>query len=210
MRKPVRRELGLVLGYGLVMFNDQVGREVLALIQRGLDLVSDRCQCWERDLGCAFKLCREGHQLCPFGFELRVVCGGHVRINGRACSFVRASAVRICTVQYPYGAWAWAACSLPGGVNCAWVAVARHIMNRRAYSFVRASAVRMCTVPVLGLGMAAYSLPGGVYGQNLYWGLCATFLCAYVRYGVRLGQCEQCILYVYVCVYGSRHVQPER
>ena len=30
-------------------------------------------------------------------------------------------------------------------------------------------AVRMCTVPVLGLGMAAYSLPGGVYGQNLYW-----------------------------------------
>ena len=55
MRKPVRRELGLglglVLGHGQVMFNDQVGREALALIQRGLDLVADRCQCWERDLG---------------------------------------------------------------------------------------------------------------------------------------------------------------
>ena len=55
VRKPVRRELGLVmglvLGHGQVMFNDQVGREALALIQRGLDLVDDRCQCWERDLG---------------------------------------------------------------------------------------------------------------------------------------------------------------
>ena len=61
---------------------------------------------------------------------------------------------------------------------------------------------------LLGLGMAAYFLPGGVYGQNLYWGLCATFSRVYVRYGIRLGQCEQCILYVYVCVYGGRHVHP--
>ena len=83
-------------------------------------------------------------------------------------------------------------------------------MNGRAYSSVRASAVRMCTVPVLGLGMAAYSLPGGAYGQNLYWGLCATFSRVYVRYGVWLGHYEQCILYVYVCVYGGRHVQPDR
>ena len=83
-------------------------------------------------------------------------------------------------------------------------------MNGRACSFLRASAVRMCTVYVLGLGMAAYPLPGEVYGQNLYWGLCATFSREYVRYGVRLGQCEQCILYVYVCLYGGRHVQPER
>ena len=30
-------------------------------------------------------------------------------------------------------------------------------------------------------------------------GLCATFPRVYVRYGVRLGQCEQCILYVCVC-----------
>ena len=130
-------------------------------------------------------------------------------MNVRACSFVRASAVRMCTVQYPYGSWAWAACCLPGGVNCAWVAVAMYIMNGRACSFVRASAVRMCTVPVLGLGMAAYSLPGGVHGQNLYWGLCAIFSRVYVRYGVRLGQCEQCSLYVCVCVYGGRHVRPE-
>ena len=43
-------------------------------------------------------------------------------------------------------------------------------MNGCACSFVlHTSAVRMCTVPVLGLGMAAYFLPGGVYGQNLYW-----------------------------------------
>ena len=55
MRKPVRRELGLVLGHDQVMSNDQVGgnfalalelgrlgREALALIQRGLDLVADR------------------------------------------------------------------------------------------------------------------------------------------------------------------------
>ena len=55
MRKPIRRELGLVLGHGEVMSNDQVGddfalalelgrlgREAFALIQRGLDLVVDR------------------------------------------------------------------------------------------------------------------------------------------------------------------------
>ena len=51
VRKPVRRELGLVLGYDHIMSNDQVGRETLALTQRGFDLVADRCQCWERDLG---------------------------------------------------------------------------------------------------------------------------------------------------------------
>ena len=102
-------------------------------------------------------------------------------------------------------------CLLPTGRgDCVWVAVATYIMNGRACSFVRASAVRICTVPVLGLGMAAYSLPGGVYGQNLYWGLCATLSRLYERYGVWLRQCEQCILYVYVCVYGGRHVQPER
>ena len=67
-------------------------------------------------------------------------------MNGRACVFVRASAVRMCTVPV-------------GGLG----------MNGRACSFVRASAVRMCTIPVPGLGMVAYSLPGGVYGQNLYW-----------------------------------------
>ena len=83
-------------------------------------------------------------------------------MNVRACLFVRASAVRMCTVQYPYGAWAWAAWCLPGGVDCAWVVVAMYIMNGCACLFVRASAVRMCTVPVLGLGMAAYSIPGGV------------------------------------------------
>ena len=66
-------------------------------------------------------------------------------MNGRACAFVRASAVRTCTVPVR-------------GLG----------MNRRACSFVRASTVRMCTVPVLGLGMVAYSLPGGMYGQNLY------------------------------------------
>ena len=30
-------------------------------------------------------------------------------------------------------------------------------------------------------------------------GLCATFPRVHVRYGIRLGQCEQCILYVCVC-----------
>ena len=55
-------------------------------------------------------------------------------------------------------------------------------MNGRACVFVRASAVRMCTVPVLGLGMVAYSLPGGVYGQNLYWA---------------------CALHFYVCTCGT-------
>ena len=63
MRKPVRREFGLVLGYGQVISNDQVnddfalalelggfGREALALIQCGLDLVTDRDQSLERYL----------------------------------------------------------------------------------------------------------------------------------------------------------------
>ena len=55
VRKPVRREFGLVLGHGQVISNDQVsdnfvlvlelgrfGREAFALIQRGLDLPTDR------------------------------------------------------------------------------------------------------------------------------------------------------------------------
>ena len=55
VRKTIRRELGLVLGHGQVMTNGQVGndfvlvlelgrlgREALALVQRGLDLVADR------------------------------------------------------------------------------------------------------------------------------------------------------------------------
>ena len=74
MRKPVRRELGLVLGYGQIMSNDQIGddfaltlelgrlgREALVLIQRGLGLVADHYQYWKRGLGLAFKLSREGH-----------------------------------------------------------------------------------------------------------------------------------------------------
>ena len=74
-------------------------------------------------------------------------------MNGRACIFVRASAVRVCTVP-------------ERGLG----------MNGRACSIVRASAVHMCTVPVLGLSMAAYSLPDGVYGQNLHWA-CARHFC---------------------------------
>ena len=70
-------------------------------------------------------------------------------MKGRACAFVRPSAVRMCAVPVR-------------GLG----------MNGRVCSFVRASAVRMGIVPVLGLGMVAYSLPGGVYGQNLYW-VCA-------------------------------------
>ena len=93
-------------------------------------------------------------------------------MGGRACVFVRVSAVRVCTV-------------LVRGLG----------MNGRVCSFVRANAVRMCTVPVMGLGLAAYSLPGG----GFLLGLCATFPRVHVRYGVRLGQCEQCILYVCVC-----------
>ena len=63
VRKPVRREFGLVLGYGQVISNDQVnddfalalelggfGREALALIQCGLDFVTDRDQSLERYL----------------------------------------------------------------------------------------------------------------------------------------------------------------
>ena len=83
-------------------------------------------------------------------------------MNGRACVFVRVSAVRMCTAPVR-------------GLG----------MNGRACSFVRASAVRMCTFPVLGLGMAAYSLPGGVYGQNLYWA-CALRFCV-CTYGAVFG-----------------------
>ena len=63
VRKPVRREFGLVLSYGQVISNDQVnddfalalelegfGHEALALIQCGLDLVTDRDQSLERYL----------------------------------------------------------------------------------------------------------------------------------------------------------------
>ena len=58
VHKPVHRELGLVLGHGPVVPNEQVGndfvfalelgrlgREALALIQRSLGLAADRHQC---------------------------------------------------------------------------------------------------------------------------------------------------------------------
>ena len=106
VRKSVCCELGLVLGHGQVVSNDyfgddfalarelgRLGREALALIQRGLDLVAD-CYEWAERLRCP----EVGHQLGPFNFELRVGCGDHVCMNGRACSLVRASAVRVCTV----------------------------------------------------------------------------------------------------------------
>ena len=80
-------------------------------------------------------------------------------MGGRACVFVRMSAVRVCTV-------------LVRGLG----------MNGRVCSFVRTSAVRMCTVPELGLGLSAYSLPCGVYGQNVYWA---------------------CALHFHVCTYGT-------
>ena len=78
-------------------------------------------------------------------------------MGGRACVFVRVSAVRVCTV-------------LVRGLG----------MNGRVCSFVRASAVRMCTVPILGLGLSAYSLPGGVYCQDFYWACALHFhVCTY-------------------------------
>ena len=78
-------------------------------------------------------------------------------MDGRACVFVRVSAVRVCTV-------------LVRGLG----------MNGRVCSFVRASAVRMCTVPELGLGLSVYSLPCGVYGQNFYWACALHFhVCTY-------------------------------
>ena len=106
-------------------------------------------------------------------------------MNGRACVFVRASAVRMCTVPVR-------------GLG----------MNGRACSFVRARAVRMSTVPVLGLGKVAYSLPGGVYGQNLYWACALHFYvctCGTV-FGLGSASSVSCIC---VCVYGGRHVKPE-
>ena len=92
-------------------------------------------------------------------------------MNERACVFVRASALRMCTV------------------------LVRDLgLNGRACSFVYASAVRMCTVSVLGQGMAAYSLPGEVYGQNLYWA-CALHFCVCTCGTVfGLGSCCCCFL----------------
>ena len=101
-------------------------------------------------------------------------------MNGRACVFVRASAVRMCTVPVR-------------GLG----------MNERACSFVRTSALRMCTLPILGLGMAAYSLPGGVHGQNLYWACALHFrVCTYgTVFG--LGNASS-VFRICVCVYVRR------
>ena len=83
--------------FALALELRRLGREALALIQRDLDLAADRYQCRKRDLGGAFKLALEGHQLNPFGFKLRVGCSGNVRMNGRLCSLVRESEIRVCT-----------------------------------------------------------------------------------------------------------------
>ena len=127
MHKQTHRELGSVLDHGHVMSNDQVGddfmlalelgrlgREMLALIQCGLGLAANCYQCQKQGLGGAFKLTREGHQLSLFGFKLRVGCGGNVRMNGRACSLVRAIAVCVCTVLVR--GLGTAVCFLCGGV----------------------------------------------------------------------------------------------
>ena len=66
--------------FALALELGRLGREALALIQRGLDLGVNRYQYRNRDLGLAFELAREGYQLSPFGFELHVGCGGLVRI----------------------------------------------------------------------------------------------------------------------------------
>ena len=109
-------------------------------------------------------------------------------MGGRACVFVRVSAVRVCTV-------------LVRGLG----------MNRRVCSFVRASAVRMFTVPVLDLGLSAYSLPGGVYGQNFYWA-CALHLhvCTHgTVFGLGSASSVSCMC-VCVFVHSGRRVQLER
>ena len=67
------------------------------------------------DLDLSFKLVREGQPLSPFGLKLRVGCGGHVRMNGRTCSLVHASAVRVCTV--PVRGQGMAVCFLCGIVR---------------------------------------------------------------------------------------------
>ena len=133
----------LPCGHGLVRILPAQSALVLELLQ-GKFLRGGRCWCVRgahpvgrpvrRELG---KLSREGHQLGPFGFKLRVGCGGHGRTNGRACSLVHASAVRVCTVP------------------------------------VRGPGMAMCFL----YGVVRLRTPyrGGVYGQNLYWSLCATF-----------------------------------
>ena len=122
-----------------------------------------------------FKLPREGRQLNPFGSKLRVRCGGNVRMNGRACSLVRSSAVRVCTV--PIRGLGMTVCFLCGAV--------RPLTAHRG---------RMC-------------------GQSLYWNLWVTFY-AGVRAVQRLTWAAQALylvrIRVYACMYGDRHVQPER
>ena len=110
-------------------------------------------------------------------------------MGGRAFVYVRVSAVRVCTVV------------LVRGLG----------MNGRVCSFVCASAVRMCTVPVLGLGLSAYSLPGGVYGQNFYWACVLHFhVCTYgTVFGLGSASSVSCMC-VCVFVYGGRLVQLER
>ena len=86
-------------------------------------------------------------------------------------------------------------------------------MNERACSLVRASAIRVYTGPVRGPGMAVWFLcgvvqlrtpyRGGVYGQNLYRSLCATFS-ACVRAVRFLVWTAQAVYLVCVCVYVRR------
>ena len=69
-------------------------------------------------------------------------------------------------------------------------------MNERACPLVRVSAVGVCSLSVRGLGMVV------------------CFLCVCVRTVRILAWETQAVcfvrVYVYVCMYGGRHVQPER
>ena len=50
-----------------------------------------------------------------------------------------------------------------------------------------------------GPGLVCVLLTGRGVRPEFLLGLCATFASVHARYGVRLGQCEQCIMYVCVC-----------
>ena len=120
-------------------------------------------------------------------------------MGGRACVFVRVSAVRVCTV-------------LERGLG----------MNGRVCSFLRASAVRMCTVPVwawaclrtpyrlgctarVSTGLERYISTCARTVRCLAWAVRAVYLvcvCVFV-YGGRRVQFERCTTrreYVYACV----------
>ena len=182
MRKPVHREFGLVLGHDQVISNDQVRHDfalALELAEFGREALAF-IQC---GLGlvtdCDRSVRAVPRVLLVVPIWLRIARGLR-----RPCIYER-TCVCICACEC--GTHVYSTRTGPG--------------NERTGLFVCAyECVTHVYFTHTGPGHGCVLPTGRGARPKFILGLCVTFPRVYVRYCFRLGQCEQCISYMCVCV----------